>query len=100
MIHGKAGFFIVQLHSAQTNKTYSLDCEQSLIFFKVTGACSSRWDSSVADPGRNPGGGAPPLFLNQTEARGAENIFFGDRPPLSKGLDDRPPLLQGLDPAL
>ena len=65
MIHGKAGFFIVQLHSAQTNKAYSLDCEQSLIFFKVTGACSRRSDCSVADPGEVPGGGgggAPLIF--------------------------------------
>ena len=33
----------------------------------------------------------PGLFLDQTEARGAENNFFGDRPHL---------LSQGLDPAL
>ena len=74
----------MQVHSAQTNKTYSLDCEQSLIFFKVTGACSRRSDSSVADPGEGPGRPGPPLFLDQTEARGDENIFLGD---VSKGLD-------------
>ena len=34
---------------------------------------------------------APPLFLDQTEARRAEKNCFGDHPtPLSKGLDDRP----------
>ena len=64
MVHGKAGFFIVQVHSAQTNKTYSLDYEQSLIF-NVTEACSRRSDSSVSDPGEGPGGPAPPpLFLD------------------------------------
>ena len=47
--------------------------------------------------GRGPG---PPLFSDQTEARRADKIFFGDRPPSSKGLDDCPPLTQGLDPAL
>ena len=62
---------------------------------------------AVADPGEGPG---PPLFLDQTEGRRAEKIFFCDRPPpLSQGLDDRPstpylgvwmtapPLSQGLD---
>ena len=47
----------------------------------------------MADPGEGPGGPAP-FFLDQTEARRAENIFLGDRPPpLSKGLDDPPPRL-------
>ena len=63
----------------------------------------------MAYPGEGPGTCPPPLlFLDQTEARRAEKIFLGDRPPtpLSKGLDDRPPppppppLSQGLDPAL
>ena len=39
------------------------------------------------------GGSTPPLFLDQTEARGAEKNFFGDRflpPAFSKGLNDRP----------
>ena len=74
----------------------------------------------MADPGEGPGGPAPPpLFLDQTETRGAEKYFFGDRPPslnfirllrvvitpyrppLSQGLDDRPPPLpEGLDPPL
>ena len=62
--------------------------------------------------GRSRGGArSPPLFLDQTEGRRAEKIFFCDRPPppLSQGLDDRPstpylgvwmtapPLSQGLD---
>ena len=34
--------------------------------------------------GRGPGS---PLFSDQTEARRADKIFFGDRPPLSQGLD-------------
>ena len=47
--------------------------------------------------GRGPGG-PPPLFLDQTEARRAENCFWRPPPPLSKGLDDRTPTLsQGLD---
>ena len=40
--------------------------------------------------GRGPGGGRPPLSLDQGEARRAEKMFFGDRlppPPLSQGLD-------------
>ena len=62
-------------------------------------------NTPVADPGEGPGGApAPPLFLDQTEARRAEKNFGGDRS--SPGLDDRqphpppPPLSQGLDPAL
>jgi len=35
---------------------------------------------AVADPGEGPRGPAPPLFLDQTEARRAEKIFLGDRP--------------------
>ena len=58
----------------------------------------------MADPGEGPRGPAPssPLFLDQTEARRAENIFLETAPPaLSKGLDDCPPALcQGPDPAL
>ena len=59
--------------------------------------------------GRGPGPAPPPplLVLDQTEARRAEKIFWGDCPsptPLSKGLYDRPPptppLCKGLDPAL
>ena len=51
---------------------------------------------SVADPGEEPGGPGPTLFLDQTET--------APPPTLSKGLDDRPPpptpSSQGLDPAL
>ena len=45
----------------------------------------------MADRGEGP----PPLFLNQTEARRAEKVFFetAPPPPLSQGLDDRPHLL-------
>ena len=36
----------------------------------------------MADPGEGPGGApAPPLFLDQTEARSAEIFFFLDRAP-------------------
>ena len=45
-------------------------------------------------------GSAPPrlpLFLDETEARRAENIFFKSPPhpppPLSQGLDDRAPII-------
>ena len=42
--------------------------------------------------GRDPGGlplPLPDLFLDQTEAQGAEKKFFGDRAPhLSEGLDE------------
>ena len=42
---------------------------------------------------------APPLFLDQNEARRAKKIFFETGPPsLSQGLDDPPPpLMGGLD---
>ena len=50
----------------------------------------------MADPWEGPGHPGPPLFLDQTEARRAENNFF--EPPLSQGLDDRPhPLSEGLE---
>ena len=50
---------------------------------------------SVADPGEGP---APPLFLDQSEARRAEKNFFKtSHPPpsprLSQGLDDHTPSL-------
>ena len=35
----------------------------------------------VVGPGEGPGGIAPPLFLDKTDARRAEKIFLGDRPP-------------------
>ena len=47
---------------------------------------------AVVDLGR----GQPPLFLDQNEARRAENIFLETPPPLTQGLDDRPPLESGL----
>ena len=38
--------------------------------------------------GRGPGGGGrPPLFVDQTEARRAEKNFFSETTPLSQGLD-------------
>ena len=38
----------------------------------------------VAGPGEGPGGLAPPLFLDKTDARRAEKNFLGDcSPPLS-----------------
>ena len=40
----------------------------------------------------------PPLFLDQTEAQRAEQIFFGDCPPSQD--DPPPPISQILDPAL
>ena len=55
----------------------------------------------VADQGEGPGGGGPPLFLDQNEARRAEKNFF-ETAPLSQGLDDcsPPPLSESLDPPL
>ena len=56
--------------------------------------------------GGSRGGAGLPLFWGQTEARRAEKISFGDRPPpppLSQGLDDRPvpaSLSEGLHPPL
>ena len=43
----------------------------------------------MADPGEGPGGPAPLLFLDETEARMAEKKkLFGDQSPLlSQGLD-------------
>ena len=45
----------------------------------------------VADPGEGPGP-PPPLFLDQNEARTAENIFFEAGPPtyLRVWMTDRP----------
>ena len=55
--------------------------------------------SAVSDPGERPGGPAPPpSFLDQNEARKAEQkkIFFEAAPPprLSQGLDYRLPLIR------
>ena len=56
------------------------------------GEIQGKWDLvrvsgvlPVADLGEEPGGLAPPLFLD------SENKFFETAPPLSRGLDDRPP---------
>ena len=57
----------------------------------------------MADPGEGPGWPAPPLLLDQTEARWAEKFFFrAPPPPHSKvWMTATPsPLSQGLDPAL
>ena len=58
----------------------------------------------MTDPGEGPGGPPPPpLFLDRTEARRAEEIFFGARaPPCLKVwmTAPLPPLSQGLDPVL
>ena len=45
----------------------------------------------VNQPVADPGEAGAPLCLDETEARRAEKIIFGDRFPLSKGMDDRPP---------
>ena len=52
--------------------------------------------------GRGPGD-APPLFLDQTEARRAENLFFETAPPPTPYvgvLMTGAPLSEGLDPPL
>ena len=63
---------------------------------------TEEWDEIRGKFSADPGGPAPSLFLEQTEARRTENLFFWDRPPTSsKDLDDRAPSLsQGLDPVL
>ena len=55
--------------------------------------------------GRGPGGPSScplplPLLLDQTEARRAEPLFFGDRPSISHGQDGRPPPPPRLPPYL
>ena len=56
----------------------------NMVSFKVRNSVLN----SVADPGEGPGGPGPPsLFSDQNEARRAEKIFFGGRPP--------PPLISG-----
>ena len=62
----------------------------------------------MADPGKGPEGPVPPVFLDQTDARRAEENFFLNRLPprppprsLCHGLDDRAlALSKGLDPPL
>ena len=49
--------------------------------------------TTVSDPGEGPGGPGPPIFLDQTKAWKAENIFLDPHPP-------PPPLSQGPDPVL
>ena len=42
----------------------------------------------MADPGEGSGGGAPPLFLDQTETQRGEKFFLETgSPPLAQGLD-------------
>ena len=51
--------------------------------------------------GRGQGDVPPPLFLDQTEARGAEKNFFGDPPPpYLRVWMTPPPFSEGLDPPL
>ena len=61
----------------------------------------------MADSGEGPEGPGPPVFLDQTDARRAEEKFFLNRPPpppprsLCHGLDDQALALSGgLDPPL
>ena len=64
---------------------------------------SSTGNSGGYRGGGRGGGARLTLFLDQTEARRAEILFFFKTgPPLSQGLDDRPPptLSEGLDPLL
>ena len=65
---------------------------------------------AVADPGEGPGGPTPLIFRPNGSPKGRKFFlrggglkyyFFGDRLPLSQGLDDRPhPLSEGLNPPL
>ena len=36
--------------------------------------------TTVSDPGEGPGGPGPPIFLDQTKAWSAENIFWDPTP--------------------
>ena len=40
----------------------------------------------MADPGEGPGGPGPPYFSTKMRPEGQKKVF-GDRPPLSDGLD-------------
>ena len=57
--------------------------------------------SSLYGSGRSRGGArgaqAPPLFLDQTEARRAKKNFFEDHPPYLRVWMTGPPLSEGLD---
>ena len=56
---------------------------------------------AVGDPGKRPGGPAPPLFLDQIVARRVEKLFLRPPPPppsLSEGLD--PPLRWYWEPSV
>ena len=57
---------------------------------------------TVEDPGEWPRRPAPPLFLDQTEARRAEIIFWETAPPPTylRVWMTGPSLSQGVDPAL
>ena len=55
---------------------------------------------AVADPGEDPGGPSPFLFLEQTGARSAEKMFLETPPPPNLRVWTAPSLSQGLDPAL
>ena len=56
----------------------------------------------MKDPGEGRGGHGSPLFLDQTEARGAEKFFFGDQAPRYLYRPPPPPLTlsEGLDQPL
>ena len=65
----------------------------SLIAFKAgAGLCGRLFNSRQVSGGSREGAGGGSLFSDQTEARRAENNFFGEQPPrptLSQALDDR-----------
>ena len=65
-----------------------------------------RWATNISTGGSRGGARGPAsLYLDQTEARSAEKMFFFRPPPLSQGegLDDTPPpppKSEGVDPPL
>ena len=73
------------------------DIEQFGMWHLVPGCQSVDGQQTLApaDLGEGPGG-PPPLYLDQTEARSAEKMFFFFRPPplsQGEGLNDTSPLI-------
>ena len=81
-----------------------------VLFSELPVSLTEKSSFSVADPGEGPGGPTPPLLLDQTEARRAEQKIWrpglrlaqdlDDPPPTPRAPPPPPPVSQGLHPAL